>query len=136
MTEKLRTVLDLAKSIYRKKGYCKKVKEAEKYILACKDPEASLEFIADVKEARFRAHEKVILDSKNPMCNEKFLEYFNFNLFVASYKIKTHGKVILESNDEASIARFKCIFKKEYKELNKKLNKTLDEENELDKLIK
>ena len=107
-------------------------KAHEKVVLESKEPEWHYYF-ANIEGADIKAHEKVVLESKEPEWN-----YF-FARDVKGADVMAHGRVIIESKDSRVNDRFKENFEDEYKIL--KENNHIDEvynfiDDALDKMIK
>lgn len=68
------------------------VKAIENLVLVLDDPQLNVWFVTYVKGANFKAHEQVVIDSKN----------LEFNYDFAKEKgadVKAHGRVVIESKD-------------------------------------
>ena len=105
---------DKAENAYLAAFYGIDVKENERIILKCKTSWC-YHFAKEIKGADIKAHEKVILELKDPQY------YYKFARDIAGANVEEHFKVILNSGDKLWLDNF--IEKVNYK--NTKVEKWL-----------
>ena len=108
-------------------------KAHEKVVIESKNAMWNYYFALYIKRANIKAHEKVVLESKEPEWN------YYFARDVKGADVMAHGRVIIESKDSRVNDWFKKDFGDEYKIL--KENNHIDEvynfiDDALDEMIK